>query len=54
MATLLYLLGYLVMLGGVWLLAQQFGLSTPWVTAIIVILAGLGIMATSDRVRKRD
>ena len=47
--TLIYLLGYFVLILGLALAADLLGAPTPWLVAGVVILAGSGIMAASSR-----
>lgn len=47
--TLVYLLGYAVLILGLALAADLLGVPTPWVVAGAVILAGSGLMAASRR-----
>ena len=47
--TLVYLLGYAVLILGLALVADLLGVPTPWVVAGTVILAGSGLMAVSRR-----
>lgn len=45
--TLVYLLGYALLILGLALAADLLGVPTPWVVAGAVILAGSGLMAAS-------
>lgn len=51
--TLLYLLGYGVLILGLALAADLLGVPTPWVVAGVVVLAGSGIMAASRHLKDR-
>ncbi len=47
--TLLYLLGYCLLILGLALGADLLGVPTPWVVVGVVILAGSGLMSVSRR-----
>jgi len=49
--TLIYLLGYCVLILGLALAARLLGVPTPWLVAGVVILVGSGIMAASSRIK---
>lgn len=49
--TLVYLLGYFILILGLALAAELLGVPRPWVVAGVVILAGSGIMTASSRLK---
>ena len=54
MSFSLYLLGFVIVIGGVaWALAE-IGVSPVWITIACVILLGLGILTGVARTRTKD
>ncbi len=54
MSFALYLIGFLIFIGGVaWALATA-GMAQQWIIIICVILAGLGILTGATRTRAKD
>lgn len=54
MSFSLYLLGFVIVIGGVaWALAEV-GVSPLWITIACVILLGLGILTGVSRTRSKD
>ena len=54
MSFALYLLGFLVLIGGIgWALAIA-GLAQQWIIIICVMLAGIGILTGVTRTRGKD
>lgn len=54
MSFLLYLLGILVVLGGVIYGAILLNVPTQWIVVASVIIAGLGILSAVAHTRSRD
>ena len=50
----LYLIGYLIVIGGVAYMAHLMHIPQTWIAAIIVILFGLGIVTMVQNTRRRD
>jgi hypothetical protein len=50
----LYLIGMLVIIGGLAYGASLAGLSTPWIAVSAVVLLGIGIVAGVSKTRRRD
>jgi hypothetical protein len=50
----LYLIGMLVIIGGLAYGASLAGLSTPWIAVGAVVLLGIGIVAGVSKTRRRD
>ena len=47
--TLLYLLGYALLVLGLALAADLLGLAEPWIIVLVIVLAGAGLMGVSRR-----
>jgi len=54
MSFLLYILGFLVLIGGVAWALVTIGLTTLWVVIISVILFGIGMVTGVTRTRSKD
>lgn len=50
----LYLIGMLVIIGGLAYGASLAGLSTQWIAVGVVVLLGIGIVAGVSKTRRRD
>jgi hypothetical protein len=54
MAFALYLIGFLIFVGGLAYAASLAGLSATWITVGVVILLGIGIFTGVTRTRQKD
>jgi len=50
----LYLIGMLVIIGGLAYGASMAGLATQWIAVGVVVLLGIGIVAGVSKTRRRD
>jgi hypothetical protein len=50
----LYLVGMLVLIGGLAYGASLAGLSTQWIAVGVVVLLGIGIVTAVSKTRRRD
>lgn len=50
----LYLLGMLIVIGGLAYGASLAGLSTQWIAVGVVVLLGIGIVTGVSKTRRRD
>jgi hypothetical protein len=49
-----YLIGVLLVIGGLGYAAYRIGVGTPWIIIGAVVVAGLGIMAGISRTRRPE
>jgi hypothetical protein len=54
MSFLLYVLGFLLLIGGVAWALVTLGLTTLWVVIISIILLGVGVVTGVTRTRSKD
>ena len=50
----LYMLGYLIVIGGLSYGAQLMHVPTPWIVVDAVVLVGLGILTDVKNTRQKD
>jgi TctA family transporter len=50
----LYLVGYLIVIGGVAYMAHLMHIPQTWIFAIVVILFGMGVIAMVQSTRRKD
>jgi hypothetical protein len=50
----IYLLGFLVLVGGVTMGLHLAGVPAPWIGVVGVVLIGVGILAGVSKTRRRD
>ena len=50
----LYLVGMLVLIGGLAYGASLAGLSTQWIAVGVVVLLGIGVVTAVSKTRRRD
>jgi hypothetical protein len=54
MSFVLYILGFLILIGGVALGAHYLHVPAHWITVVVLILAGMGVATGVSRTRHRD
>ena len=53
-SNLIYLIGYVIVIGGLAYGAHLLGLSAEWIAVGAVVLAGMALMGVSKKGRSRD
>lgn len=54
MSFILYVVGFLIVIGGVVWGMLRAGVSTPWVLIVAIIVLGIGILSGVSRTRSKD
>ena len=54
MSFALYLVGIVILIGGLVYVAVLTHVHTQWIVAMVVVLAGAGLMAAVNNTRQRD
>ena len=53
-ATIIYLIGFIVFTAGVAMAAHLAGMSQRWLTALVIVLLGIGITTAATRTRRPE
>jgi hypothetical protein len=54
MSFTIYLIGFLILIGGLALAASRMGVSQTWIIIGALVLLGLGILTGAVKTRRRD